>query len=141
MFVIFFSTFFNHICPKYSNTPSSLSHMSYKKKKKVQLTTYGCGKNLMNKLANSADPDQTPRSEASDPGLHSLLWPSVCPNHYSNYNSYYVTCITHTFTYLFSFCLFIILFIYLFFSGSRVDWRWGGVCVCVCVCGGGGGGG
>ena len=38
-------------------------------------------------VANSVDPDQTPRSAASDLGLHCLLI-SVCPNTYSKYGNF-----------------------------------------------------
>ena len=43
-------------------------------------------------FANSADPDQTPRSAASDLGLHCLLRPvCLCPNRKINYGTYETT--------------------------------------------------
>ena len=38
-------------------------------------------------MANSVDPDETPRSAASHLGLNCLLRP-VCPNTYGKYGSY-----------------------------------------------------
>ena len=38
-------------------------------------------------MANSADPDQTPRIAASDLGRHCLQKP-ICPNTYSYYSTY-----------------------------------------------------
>ena len=37
-------------------------------------------------MANSVDPDETPRSAASHLGLHCLLRP-VCPNTYDKYGN------------------------------------------------------
>ena len=51
---------FYHYCPKILNT--SISFLKF-----------------VERVANSVDPDQTPRSAASDLGLHCLLR-SVCPN-------------------------------------------------------------
>ena len=39
-------------------------------------------------MANSVDPDQTPRSAASDLGLNCLLR-SVCPNTLSKYGNFF----------------------------------------------------
>ena len=39
-------------------------------------------------MANSVDPDQTPRSREYDLGLHCLLRP-VCPNTYGKYGIYF----------------------------------------------------
>ena len=42
--------------------------------------------NIAGRVANNVDPDQTPRSAASDLVLHCLLRP-VCPNTYSTYGN------------------------------------------------------
>ena len=40
-------------------------------------------------MANSVDPDETPRSAASHLGLNCLLRP-VCPNTYGKYGKYFI---------------------------------------------------
>ena len=42
-------------------------------------------------MANSVDPDETPRSAASHLGLYSLLRP-VCPNTYGKYGNLLLPC-------------------------------------------------
>ena len=50
-------------------------------------------------MANSVDPDETPRSAASHLGLYCLLRP-VCPNTYGKYGIYKCVLLTYFYTLL-----------------------------------------
>ena len=66
-------------------------------------------------VANSVNPDETPRSAASNLGLHCLLW-HVCPNTYGKYGNIQRTkSIQTTWFYLFILFYFYFFYFFLFF--------------------------
>ena len=86
-FLVLDKIFMYHIYPKYSDISTPYHICSYIWTSTIHYLML-CLK-IAGWVANSVDPDETPRSAASHLGLYCLLRP-VCPNTYGKYDTIFL---------------------------------------------------